>query len=215
MYLESFMKSLKGKYEAENRGGIHISDLVLCPRRSAHRRLNPQEITPKELNFYTSGSSIHEALQILAKTSDTYELEKPIIYNGVEGHVDIYDRLLNVPIEFKSYRGKSMENPKEHHISQLKYYMAILGAKQGILIYQCLMNFEDKPFVEFIIEMDQEERIQVLKKLEEEKESYQKVLEGINGIMLVRGIYEDKTLNWLCKDCPLLEECRKEYESKQ
>jgi CRISPR/Cas system-associated exonuclease Cas4 (RecB family) len=213
MYINELTKALQDKYDTENRTGTHISDLVLCPRRVVHRRLIPQQTTMRELNFFTSGSSIHEALQVLAKSDERYEIEKEIKYEGMEGHVDIYDKRGNIPIEFKSSRTRGLKEPKAHHVQQLKYYMSILGADTGVLVYQFLMHFEDEPFKEFIVEMTGDERLRELNNLLTLQENFENGLES-KKYMDVKGIFEDKNLNWLCKGCPLFDKCEKETKNE-
>lgn len=119
------------KYNKE-RKGIHVSDVVLCPRESCFRRLNPQTINDKEINFFTSGASIHVSIQTLAEIlhdldgESKYEIEKEVEfipiqnkftrgiveehlnskakYFKIQAHIDLYNKKKNIPIEAKSSR---------------------------------------------------------------------------------------------------------------
>src|SRR5437879_3812579 len=108
MYLDLLMKSLKTKFDSEEREGVHVSDLTLCLRKAIFRKLNQTSITPKELNFCTLGRAIKDAIQTLAnytnvKTEDAikdmkfgylniiknkFEIEKEIEFQGISGHID-------------------------------------------------------------------------------------------------------------------------------
>ena len=214
MILETLQAELKNKYDTEFRDGVHVSDLTLCPRKSIFRKLEPTPITNKELNFFTSGRAIHDAIQTLAKRQPRYEIEKQVEYNGVVGHIDLYDTEHNIPIECKSMRTKDVKEPKPHHVSQLKFYMAMLGADTGIILYQCLMNFDDKPFVEFEVTMNEEERRIVLQMLEIQKVLYSESLAEKKPFQAV-SVIDDPKLNWQCKSCQYYQKCNLQKEADQ
>lgn len=210
MYLEPLLKSLFTKFNGEERSGIHVSDLTLCPRKSVWRKLNPEPCTTRDLNFFTSGRAIHDSIQTLANhESEKFEIEKELEWEGISGHVDLVDTENNIPIECKSARVKTMDVVKPHYVSQLKAYMAILGSKTGVVLVQLLMHFDDKPFVEFEITMDYEEINTTKQKLLLDKELYLMALEKKDP-MLARGVVEDPDLNWLCKSCKYLDQCCKQ-----
>lgn len=212
MYLDQLTIALKNKYDTEFREGIHVTDLTLCSRKSVFRKLQPTALTMKELNFFTSGRAIHEAIQSLCDP-EKFEMEKEITYNEVSGHVDLYDIRNNIPIECKSMRVAKVENPKSFHVKQLKDYMAILGSSTGIILYQCLLNFEDKPFVEFEIHMTQKEIDKQLKDLGLRARLHQKALEKKDA-MLAPFVLNDPNMNWLCRSCSYLKKCQEADKKK-
>lgn len=206
MILEVLYDSLYSKYN-ENRDGIHVSDITLCPRETCFRKLQPKPLTNTDLNFFTSGRAIHEALQsLIDKYPDRFEIEKPINYRGIEGHIDIFDNENNIPIEAKSARVKTMDKPKEHYIRQLEAYMAITGAKKGIILVQCLLNYEEKPFIEFEHTMTAAQRKKVLKQLNEDA-TILKVGIAEEDPSMVRHIAYDNELNWKCRFCTYKTPC--------
>src|ERR1041385_4684180 len=147
--LGTLYEALYEEYGQE-RDGVHVSDLIYCPRKTCFQKLEPLPITNIQLNFFTSGKAIHGALQsLLKKYPDRFEIEKEVWYNDLVAHIDIFDRETGVPIEAKSARIKNIEKPKPHNLKQLEAYMAMTDSDKGIILYQCLMHFEDKPFVEF------------------------------------------------------------------
>lgn len=207
MILETLQEALKNKFDTEFRDGIHVSDLVMCGRKAADRRLNPKPLTMRELNYFTSGRAIGDSLAILARSNDVkYEAEKEIKFKDIVAHIDIYDSEHNIPIECKSARMKEMKEPKPHYVDQLKSYMAMTNSDKGILLIQLLLNFDDKPFVEFEIEMNDSQRRDQLQKLLFKAALFAEALERKDP-MLAHGVYFDSSLNWLCRDCPLKAKC--------
>jgi len=206
MILEELYKSLYEEY-SKVRAGVHISDITLCPRESCFRRLDPKPLTNTDLNFFTSGKAIHEALQSLVKKyPDRFEIEKEVKFGDIVGHIDLFDLTNHIPIEAKSARVKTMTEPKAHYLKQLEAYMALTGADTGIILVQCLLNYEETPFLEFEHKMTAEQRKIVLSQLQTDA-----IMLKV-GIMeqdpsLVRHINYDLTLNWKCRYCPYAKPC--------
>lgn len=219
MYLEHLTTALRSKFDSEVRGGIHVSDLVMCVRRNALKRIEPTPVTMKELNFFTSGRAIGDALQTLAGyDSNRFKAEHEVEWNGIVAHIDIYDSQNNIPIECKSMRVKEVKEPKSHHVDQLKSYMVMVGSNKGVLLYQCLMHFEDKPFVEFEITMTEAEMAQHREWMIVQAEYFRVAVESKDA-MTVKGVLKDPELNWLCisrdgkPNCPYYDRCKAEKEA--
>ena len=206
MILPTLYDALHKEYSKE-RTGIHVSDITLCPRETCFRKLDPKPLTNTDLNFFTSGKAIHAAIQSLVESDpDRYEIEKPIKFNGIEGHIDLFDKKYHIPIECKSARVKTMDKPKAHYIKQLEAYMAITGADIGIILVQCLLNYENEPFREFEIKMTAQQRNQKLHELNEDAIQL-KVGNVAQDPSLVRHIAFDTDLNWKCRYCLYKEPC--------
>lgn len=181
----------------------------MCPRRHAFTLIDPVPVSPgdREVNMYSSGKSIHEAIQILFMSNRMrFEKEKYVEYNGVQGSVDIYDKKNGKPIEFKTLRAAYISQPKSFHVEQLKYYMSILDAPLGEIIYQCLLQFEYNPFVSFEISMTKAERFNQLSKLSEEINLLQGAV-SMKDPSIARGVFLNKAMCWLCKECPYVKNC--------
>ena len=208
MILEELMTALTEEY-SKPRQGIHVSDLTFCPRESCFRTLDPKPITNTQLNFFTSGKAIHEALQsLIRKDPDRFELEKEVKYGDIVGHIDIFDKKYHIPIEAKSARVKTMTEPKAHYLKQLEAYMALTTSDTGIILVQCLLNNKENPFVEFEHTMTEDQRHEVLKQLERDALQLKAgIMMGEQGPPLVRHIAYDTTLNWKCQYCPYLKPC--------
>ncbi len=206
MILEQLYDSLYEEYNKE-RTGIHVSDITLCPREACFRKLDPKPLTNTDLNFFTSGKAIHEALQSLVKKyPDRFEIEKEVKFGDIVGHIDLFDKTNHIPIEAKSARVKTMTEPKAHYLKQLEAYMALTQADTGIILVQCLLNYEDTPFIEFQHTMTAEQRKKVLSQLQQDA-IILKIGEREQDPALVRHIYYDLSLNWKCRYCPYAKPC--------
>ncbi len=214
MIVELLTSKLKEHYDQDKRTGVHVSDLTLCIRKAALRKINPVATTMREVNFFTSGRAIHDAIQTLANyEKDRFEIEKEVEFEGMVGHIDLYDKINNIPIECKSTRIKEVKQPKPFHVDQLKSYMAVTGAKKGIILYQCLMHFDDKPFCEFEITMNEKERGEQLASMILRRDYYKKALDTKDPFR-IEGVMDNKDLSWLCRDCEYNQKCKDEINKK-
>lgn len=216
------------------REGIHVSDIIYCPRESVFRQIDPKTVTDKELNFFTSGRAIHDSIQTLAKYYPKYQVEKEIVFVPAENihtsdlcddknlkilaHVDLYDTKTNIPIEAKSARKArlgildkktktySEEQPKPFNVTQLKIYMSLLDAEIGYLLYQLLMNFDSNPFELFEVIMTREDRISMLRWLTKEAVNLVRAMKE-KSPELARHVAYDNDMNWKCGSCKYSIEC--------
>jgi hypothetical protein len=163
--------------------------------------------------MYSAGKAIHEAIQLLFRGNKRmFEIEKYVEYQDIQGSVDLYDRRRNIPLEFKTSRSYDMKEPKIFHVQQLKYYMSILNADEGHMIYQCLLDFGEAPFKDFRIIMNAQDRNNQRIKLVKEIHSLKRAME-VGDPALARSVSEDTSLNWLCKDCPDLQHRQPRYST--
>jgi len=143
---------------------------------------------------------------LVKKYPERFEIEKEVKLGDIVGHIDLFDSQYHIPIEAKSARVKTMKEPKEHYIRQLEAYMALTGADTGIILVQCLLNYDENPFVEFEHSMTENERHAVLKQLRIDS-TVLKIGLREEDPALVRHIAYDETLNWKCRYCPYKEPC--------
>ena len=209
---EDYLKLLRGTlrdWYSKPRDGWHVTDIVMCPRQRVFQQLNPTPPTDREVNMYSSGKSTHEAIQKLFMSNRMrFEVEKYVEYEGIQGSIDIFDKKKKKPVEFKTLRSATINEPKSFHIEQLMYYMAMLDVSIGQIIYQCLLQFGVNPFVGFEITMTEKERKNQLEKLEKEIKSLQLAM-NMKDPGLARGVYSDSGMKWLCKDCPYSKSCER------
>src|SRR6266568_3424797 len=103
-YIAMMRETMEGWYSRPRRGW-HVTDIALCPRQRVFKTIDPLPITDKELNMYSSGRAVHEAVQSLFNSNQRrFEKEKYVEYNDIEGSIDIFDKKKNTPIEFKTLR---------------------------------------------------------------------------------------------------------------
>lgn len=149
------------EWHSKPREGYHVSNTCLCPRLEVFRKVDRRPIGPKNVCMYSSGKAMHEAIQLLFLSDKrTIEKEKYIEYDDIQGSVDIYDRRRNTPLEFKTTRASDIKEPKSFHVEQLKYYMAMLEASEGYVLYQLLMHFGETPLKAFRITMNAQRQAQ-------------------------------------------------------
>lgn len=222
MYLEQLQVALKNKFDTEVRSGTHVSDIIMCIRKNALRRIEPVPTTMKELNFFTSGRAIGDAIQQLSKYSaGKFIIEHEVEMDGIVAHIDLYDSEHNIPIECKSMRVKEIKpdgdgvvRPKPHHLEQIKNYMTMVDSDTGYLLYQFLMHFDETPFAEFEVHMTKEERELQKLRMKSNQIIFERAVASKDG-MIADPVIEDKTLNWLCNSCPYVDRCRQERDSKK
>lgn len=103
------------------------------------QKIDRLPIDAKSLSIYSVGKAVHEAIQwLFLSDKRTFEREKYIEYQDIQGSVDIYDRRRNIPLEFKTTRVSDIREAKRFHVEQLKYYMSMLDAPEGYMLYQLL-----------------------------------------------------------------------------
>ena len=202
------VESLEEEY-SKPREGIHVSDITLCPRKTCYQKIDPVPLDMKSLNFFSSGRAIHDSLQILAERyPHRFEIEKEITSNTITGHIDLYDKIDNVPIEAKSMRVRDITDPKRHHVDQLKAYMTLTDSDNGILLYQLLLHFDDKPWREYHITMNSYERDTKRNEMQLDASKLQAAIDK-GDPQLARHIAYNSAFNWLCRSCPYEADCLK------
>jgi hypothetical protein len=190
----AMMRETMEQWYSKPRDGWHVTDIALCPRQRIFKQIDPLHITDKELNMYSSGRAIHEAVQWLFMSNPRrFEKEKYVEYNDIQGSIDIFDKKKNTPIEFKSLRSSNIDKPKNFQEEQLRYYMAMQNSPIGYMVYQCLMHFGTSPWRIFKVTMTEQERKGQLEKLVRETRFLQDALKASDP-SLARGVYSDKEL---------------------
>ena len=204
--MEDYIKILKEAHEQlRSRGdSIAVTDLTLCPRKKVFSKIDPVRMTDEELYDYVSGQAAHDVIERLFLIyPDRFRAEKEIHYANVRGKIDIFDKETNNIIDLKTSKSRILLKPFKFHEEQIRYYMSIAGSEEGHIIYQ--MDKFGKYLV-FPIYMTDKERLNQLEKLELEAGFLQKAIDKKNP-SLVKGIYDDADISWMCNKCPYLEKC--------
>lgn len=232
-FMHKLKSSLFVKFN-QAREGIHVSDINLCARETVFRRLNPEQLTDRDLNVFTSGRAIHDAIQIIASHYPEYEIEREINFNPseneytkdiigikdliIKAHIDLFDTEKNIPIEAKTVRKKNLgtydkstkkysdEKAKPFNVEQLQMYMALTDSDIGYLVYQLLLNFDDNPFTVFEVRMSKNERIAMLRDMVYKAVNLRKGIEEKNPAV-TNHIADDINKNWKCDYCKYADQC--------
>ena len=195
---------------------LAISFYVVEKPASSVLILIHQSQTRRKIKYYFGGELKHRLLQELL--GDEFECEKEIVWTGksgikIIGHADaVYKD--GAVVEIKTTEStKVLKAPYEHHIKQLKNYMAILGAPYGKLFYMILGYPKVKDFFpEYSVFFDyRAEKEEILRELEEKAGELQKGID-LRDPSVVDHIAKDPVYmrygrNWMCADCPYEQKC--------
>jgi PD-(D/E)XK nuclease superfamily len=197
------------EWNSKPREGYHVTDTTGCHRYKVFQTIDRRPLGPKNVCIYSIGKAMHEAVQLLFRSDKrTFEIEKYVEHQDIQGSVDIYDRRRNIPLEFKTIRASDIKQPKSFHVEQLRYYMSMLGAEEGYVIYQQLLHFGETPLKYFRESMNAQQRQAQLDKLVEEVKSLKRAMEAKDP-SLAKSVSQDPNLNWMCRDCPYSIECNR------
>lgn len=120
---------LRSRFEAEERSGTHVSDL-LWPRQAWFAKRCPAiRLTDDECLYFIAGRAHHAIVESLIASEEAREVS--IEWNGIQGTVD---SIAGNPIEFKTTRSQKQWDASEvpgHYILQLGMYCAMLSPEKG------------------------------------------------------------------------------------
>jgi len=119
---------------------VYVTDLVACTHKYHLRKKYP-ELTLSFEPVAVLGDIAHAGLgKLLAEKGFEveYEVSREVVVDGesfvLRGRVDAFKRDEGLVVEIKTSRS-AVNLPKEHHLKQLKVYLELLGASNGVLIY--------------------------------------------------------------------------------
>jgi PD-(D/E)XK nuclease superfamily len=185
---------------------ISVKDLTLCHRKKVFTITDPVPMSDVELYNYVSGQADHDVMErLFMMYPNRFKTEMEVRYKNIKGKIDIFDKYLNNVIDTKTSKSlKILLKPFKFHEEQVRSYMAMTDSEEGQVIYQ--MNHFEK-YHAFPIYMTSEERKRQLEKLESEAKFLLNAI-SMGDPSLVKGIYNDNEINWLCNKCPYLDKCR-------
>jgi len=199
---------------------INVSDLLFCRRKVVFQKCNP--VTQIDTYQSSYGKALHLAIQsILTRYSEEFEIEKKVIYNCsnfydksitqsifIVGKIDLYDRKIQVPLEFKfpTLNGEITE-PKPYHLQQLKYYMAMQNSTYGVLLYFPPEHDMQLHLISaFVVSVNDEELYTEHENLISNALTVHNAIASHDPAKASHIAY-DRSLSWLCKTCPYSKEC--------
>lgn len=181
--------------DTKERTGIHVSDLVYCLRKAWYRRQEDfkEDLDNNSILFFVRGRSLHDLLEKLYA-----QREVRVKYNGVKGTIDAITHD-NQIVEIKTTKKLWKDQPNDHHLKQIAYYMAMYGTNRGVLLYY---EIQDNNLRYFEIYMDDEELMDECIEIDTKKAILDKALE--HGDVDICG--ESPRYDWECKFCDI-DEC--------
>lgn len=194
--LEARLRGNLAEEYSKLREGIHVSDLVLCLRQAAARKLYPIPPTQKQLGYFFDGARRHEALQALYGEGIA---ERKGTFEGVSYSIDIFD---GFPIEFKTTRARAAIS--EHWLRQLSYYMLATGSDRGIIQVQRIMAREENPFPAFVMTLSLAQKERALAEFRERRDAFAMAI-AANDLSLAPILRGDG--EWLCRECQYRKRC--------
>jgi hypothetical protein len=199
--IEKLVSVLSRRYGNDERTGIHVSDLLLCLRRSYYTKTNPKQPSPETLGYFVDGSRRDFVIKGLfgARVS-------PSEKDGIWFTPDALDENGN-PIEIKTTRASQGISP--HYITQLAYYMVLLGKNKGRLIVQRVgFRKNNIPFEAYDFEFESGDLERYRQEMFDRRDSLENSFD-LRDAGLVPSVRSDLQFNWLCKGCPWDEDCKK------
>jgi len=195
---ERLVANLDARF-SKRRSGIHVSDLTMCIRQAAFRRLHPRPLTERDLSFFSAGRGHHDLLESIYGAEREVRRE----WNGITANYDLLD---SVPVELKTSRS-FWRHVQPHWIRQLGFYCAIENVNVGGLIVLWLfpnrLAKEDGMIETYSVEFPNIEQIR--DDLQERRDLLSKALESQN-VMVAPRVTEPSD-RWLCNNCPYTKEC--------
>lgn len=203
---------------------VNVTDLVFCPRQSCFKRLQYIPENQKQDKFLM-GRLVTIKLQqaLLASYPGQYEIEKQVQYNCANFHstlaqgfvvyllgkIDAFSKQTG-PLEFKSiWSEKKITEPRPYDVQQIKYYMAMSNSPTGVLGYYHLdARFADDRYVEFAIEMAEEELYSEHQKLVIDTLALSNAILAAKPELARHIAYNYQLANFKCKSCPYSGDCK-------
>jgi hypothetical protein len=204
------------------RKGTHVTDITSCPRKQAYRTFDTDYIPDEAATQYMmTGKAMHAVVQDIAPHVDRqkYDIEKEINHDGLLGHIDMFNKELNMPIEMKGVRQNLTEmlqyGPSDGYLIQLAIYLATTKAPKGLLYYN-LLGQKGKDFHHgYQLELSDPLRIGLMREVKRIKENYERAIAQKNP-ELADAVYDHPDLEFQCMNCPYADEirCKEGYKTK-
>jgi len=191
------LEALKERF-LKPRGGWHVTDLLVCPRKTYFRRIGEYEFMQDEaVLLFTAGRAHHDILEYLPLRE--FRVEK----DGIEGHIDmIGDRVT----EIFTTRTPKTKNPEDFKmkIMQLEAYLAMVHETEGDLMVFYLMGAWGKDILPdvkiFTVSFEEDEIKEHWSNLVRRKKMLEECIKK-------RKPPEETGFPWECKNCGFKYKC--------
>jgi len=209
--IEAIIEKALERQERQRYIGIYYaSELPFCERANYFKYTKPKKFSTETLMLFESGSLVHDWFARIFRESDLigeHSSEGSAIYREPEFQIrGRFDNLFvltmngeKVLLEVKTVMNKRfIKSPKTHHISQLNFYMNMIGYKLGYLLY---VDRRDLSFKIFPINASE-------KLFKEIIERARKLHQNLNlEIMPDAEATLYTKMKWMCRYCSYKEEC--------
>ncbi len=160
-------EKLRAKYKESGKHLLFVHEICECSNKRKMRLRFPELEKAETYNArFAIGQLIEEALKYRFKNEGDFTYTRELVVDGkpylICGTIDILEPETKTPIEVK-YQTALKNEPKEHHVLQLKLYLWLIGAEKGELLYvspEGIKSFTiGKPLTEReVIELIKEEK---------------------------------------------------------
>ena len=192
----------------ERLGRVGVTDLVRCLRQAKYKLLGttPTDIPPSVGALY-DGRMHHELLQALFKfifgEAVGHFEQEVVLPTGVKGHIDglLLDGEEQVLLEFKTMNRAGWSKrgtPDPGYVEQANAYMGALGIERGLFVYRLKDYFEVDCYE---VKFDPALYNQTIGK------SGTVASTPLDGLAKYPRS-EKGDIDWRCRYCPYLSECR-------
>jgi len=180
-------EELRIKYREDGKILLFVHEICECSEKRKMRLRFPELERAETYNArFVIGELIEEALKKRFKNEGNSIYTKELSVDGKQyvicGTVDIIDPESRTPIEVK-YQTALKDEPKEHHVLQLRLYLWLLNAERGELLYVSPEGLKS-----FIIERPLSEK---------------------EIIELIKSERAPRWIEWECKYCQYQQFCSK------
>lgn len=212
--------------KGQKRQELHISHLIHCLRKSCFEILDPhpQKIDERTFRHFLLGASIHSQLQEIL--GEEFEIEKEVSYfckNNLKiiGHIDAFHKPTKTVVEFKTSNAvtvKDVEGVYPYHLKQLQYYMALVGASRGILLYIIMgSSYLSDYFPEYHLTCSEEQRRFILRCIERDATELERGISSgqpnsVSHILDSPTYITKSKENWFCNSCLYKKFCNGYHE---
>ena len=209
-YEQLLLDILHREYESP-REGIHLSDLIHCPRQSYFKVILGAKHNERTLAYFFDGAGIHLIMQKLFDKyhPNRFKIENTQKINDILTFTpDIIDTYTNTILEVKTARSTVINyKPRADHVEQLKAYMAFNKTYNGVVFYHLITKEQTNLFTPYKIQITPLEAEEIRAHWLKEAESLQYAITH-NDKNLARHIANDPAKRWMCNGyCDYVEYC--------
>lgn len=203
---------LAREHKPKKLGNYYPSEIGSCLRKLWYSYKYPQEVKPDLIKVFELGNILHDFVVRVLKSEKVkdvsllkteFPIKFPVDDFVISGRVD--DLILlktdnrHVLVEVKSMKDVSfLDEPQNHHSTQLQFYMHATGVHDGLLLYIDKNTLNTK-----IFEMQHSE--EMCRKIVERFRFLHKHLS--EGRLPFPEAKAESVMRWMCRHCEYAQKC--------